>query len=340
MKISIRANTKPLILRRVVTVLLGAITVPFAAIAQDVAKDFPSKTITLVVPYAAGGSSDVRARQIAQKIAVYLGQPVIVDNKPGANGNIGTNAIAKALPDGHTIGIGNLAPLTVNKVLMPTTPFDAATELVPVALIEKGPLVLLVNAEKSPYKNLKELVAGMKAAPGRTSYASAGSGGSFHLAGELFKSSAGVFAIHIPYRGGGPATNDLLAGQVDFMFDMLPAAMGYLKATPQKLRPLAIAHDKRLPALPDVPTFAELGIKDMAISNWFGVVAPRGTPKPVVDKLNQAINRALQEPDMVQRITGPGNVVGGGDPKVFADLITSETQRWTKLIKEKDIKAE
>ncbi len=152
MKISIRANTKPLILRRVVTVLLGAITVPFAAIAQDVAKDFPSKTITLVVPYAAGGSSDVRARQIAQKIAVYLGQPVIVDNKPGANGNIGTNAIAKALPDGHTIGIGNLAPLTVNKVLMPTTPFDAATELVPVALIEKGPLVLLVNAKSPPIR--------------------------------------------------------------------------------------------------------------------------------------------------------------------------------------------
>lgn len=325
--------------RSLLTLCACAVLSPIAN-AQDGAKVYPSKTITMIVPYAAGGSSDVRARQIAQKLAVYLGQPVIVENKPGANGNIGTNAIAKAVPDGHTIGIGNLAPLTVNKVLMATTPFDAETELVPVSLIEKGPLILLVNAEKSPYKNLSEMIAGMKAAPGKASYASAGSGGSFHLAGEMFKSSAGVFATHIPYRGGGPATNDLLAGQVDFMFDMVPAAMGYLKATPQKLRPLAVANEKRLPSLPDVPTFAELGVKDMAISNWFGVVAPKGTPKPIVDKLNSAINKALQEPDMVQRITAPGNVVGGGDAKVFADLVASERQRWTKLIKEKDIKAE
>jgi tripartite-type tricarboxylate transporter receptor subunit TctC len=340
MKSEALAETKVHFIRRSLVVVLGAISIPFFTYAQEPAKDFPSKTITLIVPYAAGGSSDVRARQIGQKISSYLGQPVIVDNKPGANGNIGTNAIAKATPDGHTIGIGNLAPLTVNKVLMPSTPFDAATELVPVALIEKGPLVLVVNAEKSPYRSVKELIAGMKAAPGKTSYASAGSGGSFHLAGELFKSSTGVFATHIPYRGGGPATNDLLAGQVDFMFDMVPAAMGYLKATPPKLRPLAVAHDKRLPSLPDVPTFSELGIKDMAISNWFGVVAPKGTPKPIVDKLNLAINKALQDPEIVKRITVPGNVVGGGEPKVFGDLISSETQRWTKLIKEKDIKAE
>jgi tripartite-type tricarboxylate transporter receptor subunit TctC len=325
---------------RVALALCGVLALPAGVRAQDAAKDFPSKTLTLIVPYAAGGSSDVRARQIAQKLAVYLGQSVIVDNKPGANGNIGTLAIARAQPDGHTIGIGNLAPLTVNKVLMPNTPFDAATDLVPVALIEKGPLVLVVNADKSPYKNLSDLLISLRAAPGKASYASAGSGGSFHLAGEMFKSSAGVFATHIPYRGGGPATNDLLAGQVDYMFDMVPAAMGYLKSTPQKLRPLAVAHDKRLPSLPDVPTFAELGVKDMVISNWFGVVAPKGTPKPVVDKLNQAINRALQEPDIVQRITTPGNVVGGGDPKAFADLVAAETQRWTRLIKEKGIKAE
>jgi tripartite-type tricarboxylate transporter receptor subunit TctC len=328
------------ILRRSLLALCACATVWPIVNAQDGTKLYPSKTITMIVPYAAGGSSDVRARQIAQKLALYLGQPVIVENKPGANGNIGTNAIAKAAPDGHTIGIGNLAPLTVNKVLMASTPFDAETELVPVVLIERGPLILLVNADKSPYKNLSEMIAGMKATPGKVSYASAGSGGSFHLAGEMFKSSAGVFATHIPYRGGGPATNDLLAGQVDFMFDMVPAAMGYLKATPQKLRPLAVANEKRLPSLPDVPTFAELGLKDMAISNWFGVVAPKGTPKPIVDKLNIAINRALQEPDISQRITTPGNVVGGGDAKAFADLIASERQRWTKLIKDKDIKAE
>lgn len=326
--------------RRSLLLVASLFALPLLSSAQGLATDYPSKTITLIVPYAAGGSSDVRARQIAQKISVYFGQSVIVDNKPGANGNIGTQAIAKANPDGYTIGIGNLAPLTVNKTLMPATPFNAATDLAPVILLEKGPLILLVNAEKSPYKSLGDLIAGLKATPGKLSYASAGSGGSFHLAGEMFKSSAGVFSVHIPYRGGGPATNDLLAGQVDYMFDMVPAALGYLKAAQPKLRPLAVAHDKRLPSLPDVPTFAELGIKDMAISNWFGVVAPKGTPQPIVDKLNQAINRALQEPDMVQRITSPGNVVGGGDPKVFADFVASESLRWTRLIKEKGIKPE
>jgi tripartite-type tricarboxylate transporter receptor subunit TctC len=309
--------------------------------AQDAAKDFPNKPITIIVPYAAGGSSDVRARQIGQKIAVYLGQPVVVENRPGANGNIGTAMIAKAPPDGHTIGIGNLAPLAVNKTLIPaSTPFDPVNDLVPVVLLEKGPLVLVVNAEKSPHKDVKSLVQGLKDARGKMSYASAGSGGSFHLAGEMFKSSVNVFALHIPYRGGSPATNDLLAGQVDYMFDMAPAALPYLKASPAKMRALAVAHDKRLPLLPDVPTFTELGIKNMEISNWFGIVAPKGTPAPIVDKLNKAINRALQEPDLVQRITTPGNVVGGGDASSFAKHIASESQRWAKLIKEKDIKPE
>jgi tripartite-type tricarboxylate transporter receptor subunit TctC len=294
----------------------------------------------MIVPYAAGGSSDVRARQIAQKIGGYLGQSVIVDNKPGANGNIGTNAIAKASPDGYTIDIGNLAPMAVNKVLIPNTPFDAENELAPVILLEKGPLILLVNADKSPYKNLKDLIAAQKAAPGKLSYASAGSGGAFHLAGEMYKASAGVSAVHIPYRGGGPATNDLLAGQVDYMFDMVPAALGYLKASNPKLRPLAVANEKRLPSLPDVPTFTELGIKNMEVSNWFGVVAPKATPKPIIDKLNQAINRALQEPDMVQRITVPGNVVGGGTPKAFSDFVSLESRRWTQLIKANGIKSD
>ena len=322
--------------------LLGAsiLVAPFLTHAQDEAKDYPNKTITLIVPYAAGGSSDVRARQIGQKLSSYFSVPVIITNVPGANGNIGTNAIAKAAPDGYTIGLGNLAPLTVNKVLMPTTPFDAVNDLSPVILLEKGPLILLVNADKSPNKTLKDLIAHLKASPGKMSYASAGSGGSFHLAGEMFKSATGVFALHIPYRGGGPATNDLLAGQVDYMFDMVPAAMPYVKAASPKLRPLAVANDKRLPSLPDVPTFAELGVKDMEISNWFGIVAPKATPKPIIAKLNQAINRALQEPEMVQRVTGPGNVIGGGEPEAFGSLIAAETVRWTKLIKEKGIQPE
>ena len=314
---------------------------PLFAQAQDPAAGYPAKPITMIVPYAAGGSSDARARQVAEKMSRYLGQQVVVDNKPGGNGNIGTGMIARAVPDGYTIGMGNLAPLTVNRTLTPsTTPFDPASDLVPIVLLERGPLVLVVNAEKSPYRSVKELVEAMKTQPGKLSYASAGSGGSFHLAGELFKANAGVFSIHIPYRGGGPAINDLLAGQVDYMFEMLPSAMPYLKSSPARMRPLAVAHEKRLPSLPDTPTFAELGIQGMEISNWFGIVAPKGTPKPVIDKLNQAINRALQEPDLAQRITVPGNVIGGGTPEAFATLISSETTRWTRLIKEKGIKPE
>jgi tripartite-type tricarboxylate transporter receptor subunit TctC len=313
-------------------------SLPGLTAAQD---NFPNKTITMIVPYAAGGSSDVRARQIAQKISTYLGQSVIVENKPGGNGNIGTLAIVKAAPDGYTIGIGNLAPMAVNKTLFPaTTTFDGVVDLTPIVLLEKGPLVLVVNAEKSPHKSLKDLTQALKASPGKMSYASAGAGGSFHLAGEMFKSVTGVYSVHIPYRGGGPATNDLLAGQVDYMFDMVPAALPYLRATPAKMLPLAVAHDKRVPSLPNVPTFTELGIKDMEISNWFGIVAPKGTPKPIVDKLNQAINRALQEPDLAARITTPGNVVMGGTPQAFSDFVSVESKRWATLIKEKNIKAD
>ena len=313
---------------------------PTASLAQDAAANWPSKTITLIVPYAPGGSSDTRARQIAQKLSTYLGKTVVVDNKAGAGGNIGTDAIAKATPDGHTIGLGNFAPLSVNKTMMAKVPFDAATDLIPVILIEKGPLVVVVSAEKSPHKSFKELLAFAKSNPGKLSYGSAGTGGAYHLAGELIKDATGTFTVHIPYRGGGPATTDLIAGQVDYMFDMLPAAMTYLKSTPPRMRALAVANDKRLPQIPDVPTFAELGLKGMEMSNWFGVVAPKGTPPAIIAKLNAAINRALKEPDMIERIAGQGNIIGGGTPEDFAKFIDSETARWSKLIKEKKITAE
>lgn len=315
---------------------------PGAAFAQspDPAKDYPSKVITLVVPYAAGGSSDTRARQVAEKIGAYLGKTVVVDNKPGAGGNIGTEFIARAVPDGYTIGIGNFAPLTVNKLLFPKLGYDALKDLTPVILLERGPLVLVVSAEKSVHKSFRDFQTYAKGNSGKVTYASAGTGGSFHLAGELLEDALGAKMIHVPYKGGGPATNDLIAGTVDFMFDMLPAASGYLKSNPPRMRALAVATAQRVPQLPDVPTFAELGFKGMEMSNWFGIVAPKGTPPAIVAKLNQAINRALKEPDMIQRITGPGNEVGGGTPAEFADFITEEARRWTKVIKDKDIRAE
>jgi tripartite-type tricarboxylate transporter receptor subunit TctC len=321
------------------TAALGA-SWQLPAHAQDAAANYPSKAITVIVPYAAGGSSDVRARQIAQKLSVYLGQPVIVDNKSGGGGNIGTNAIAKAAPDGYTIGIGNFGPLAVNKTLAPSTPFDPQTDLLPIILIEKGPVLLLVNADRSPYKDLKSLVAALKDPKSKMSYGSSGAGGVYHLGGELFKSTVGASAVHVPYRSGSQMLTDLIAGQVDYAFDMAPSSSTYVKSTPPKLRALAVASDKRLPSYPDVPTFAEQGYKGLEISNWIGMVAPKGTPDAIIKKLNAAINKALQDPEVAQRITVPGNIIGGGSPKDFSDHIHAESVRWTKLIKDKNIKAD
>ncbi|MDM0114141.1 tripartite tricarboxylate transporter substrate binding protein [Variovorax sp. J22R133] len=313
-------------------------TLPTLAAAQA-ATDYPTKTITFVVPYAAGGSSDIRSRQIAQKLSIYFGKPVIVDNRPGAGGNIGTDYIAKAAPDGHVIGLGNFAPLAVNKALFAKLPFDPATDLVPVAMIERGPLVMSVSLN-SPMKTAQDVVARAKAKPGTMTFASGGLGGSHHLAGEAFEQSAKVDMVHVAYKGGAPATNDLIAGNVDIMFEWIYAVMPYLKGDSAKLRPLAITSDKRSPLLPDVPTFNEIGIQGMEMSNWFGVVAPKGTPPAVVAKLNQAINKAIREPDVAEKITSQGNEVAGGTPEAFATFIRSESDRWSKLVKSHNIKPE
>jgi len=316
-----------------------ASAMPMISSAQDAAKDYPSKPIFLIVPYAPGGSSDTRARQVGQKLSQILGKPVLVDNKAGGGGNIGTEAIAKAAPDGYTIGIGNFAPLAVNKALMPKMPFDPAKDLTPIILLEKGPILLLVN-EKSPYKTLKDLMADAKAKPDKLSYASAGQGGAYHLAGEQFKDITGLQTTHIPYKGGGPAVNDLLGGVVDYMFDWITAGIPFVTSNPPKMRALAITSDKRSPQLPNVPTFDELGVKGMVMSNWFGIVGPKNMPPAIVAKLNAAINQALADPELKERITSGGNEVGGGDPQVFAKFIASESDRWSKLIKAKGIKPE
>jgi len=329
--------------RHTLALMAGAALAAFnvlSSAAHAQGAPFPSKTITMVVPYAPGGSSDTRARQVAAKMATYLGQSVIVENKAGAGGNIGTDYIAKAAPDGHTIGIGNLAPLAVNKALMAKMPFDPDTDITPIALIEKGPLVLLVSAEKSNLRNFAELAAQAKAKPGSLSYASAGIGGSFHLAGELLEDALGTQMLHVPYKGGGPATTDMLAGNVNFMFDMVPAALPHVKAAPPKARALAVATDTRMPQMPDVPTFAELGLKGFEVSNWFGVIAPKGTPAPIVAKLNEAVNRALRDPELADRITAQGNVIGGGSAADFGKFIAGESARWSKIIKDKKIQAE
>jgi tripartite-type tricarboxylate transporter receptor subunit TctC len=324
--------------RRIVLAGLAAVAA-VAAVGVRAQDAFPSRPITLVVPYAAAGSSDVRARQVAQKLSAYFGQSVIVENKPGAAGNLGTNYIARAKPDGYTIGIGNLAPLSVNRALFPNLPFDPQKDLTYVALLERGPLLLVVR-NASPIHSVKELVETSRAKGGKMSYASAGTGGSFHLAGEMFKDIANFQATHIPYKGGGPATTDLLAGTVDYMFEWITSAMPRLESKPPQMRALAITRLKRSPLLPQVPTFEELGYRNMEISNWFGIVAPKGLPPEVLAKLNQAVNRALNEPDLKQLIQSQGDEIGGGSPEMFQAFVAAESARWGKLVRDKHITAE
>ncbi|CAN7678790.1 Bug family tripartite tricarboxylate transporter substrate binding protein [Acidovorax sp. LjRoot117] len=325
-------------LRRLALMTIGGLLAVPAFANTDVGS-YPNKNITFVVPYAAGGSSDTRSRQIATKLSVMYGVPVIVENRPGAGGNIGTDYIAKAKGDGYVIGLGNFAPLAVNKALFRKLNFDPATDLVPVVMIEKGPLIMSV-AQASPFKSVKEVIAASKAKPNSLSFASGGIGGSHHLAGELLQDAAGIEMTHIAYKGGAPATNDLIAGNVNIMFEWIFAVMPYVSGSEPRLRPLAITSTQRSPLLKDVPTFEELGIKGMEISNWFGVVAPKGTPAPIIAKLNASINEILKQPEMVKAITSLGDEPVGGTPEQFGSFIKAETARWSQLVKSHDIKPE
>jgi tripartite-type tricarboxylate transporter receptor subunit TctC len=319
--------------------LKAALTVvaAFSGLQAACAQDYPAKTITFIVPYAAGGNGDIRGRQVSQRLAAILGKPVVVENKAGAGGNIGTDAIAKAAPDGYTIGMGNFAPLAVNAALFKNLPFDPKKDVLPVALIERGPLVLMVNP-KSAYKTVQDIVAAAKARPGVLTIANGGIGGSHHLSAELFKQSAGIDMISVAYKGGSPATTDLMAGNVEMMFEQMYAAAPGIASG--KLRPIAVTAKARLAQYPQVPTFAEAGFPAVEVQNWQGVIVPRGTPPAIVARLNEAVNKALREPDMREKISAQGNEVVGGTPQEFAQLIASESEKWGKVVREARIKPE
>ena len=298
---------------------------------------YPSKPITFVVPYGAGGGADSRSRQIAQKMSVILKQPIIVDNKPGAGGNIGTEYISRAAPDGYTIGMGNFAPMAVNKTLFGNLRYDPEVDLTPIVLIEKGPLVLVVNPS-SPYKTIQDIVVAAKAKPGVLTFSSGGIGGSHQLSAELFKQSAGIDMIHVPYKSGSAGLTDLMAGNVTMMFDQMYSALPSIKA--DKLRPIAITSKKRSPLLPNVPTFAESGYPKVEVLNWQGLIAPKGTPKPIIDKLNAAANEALKDPQLRELMLSQGNEIGGGTPADFVALIKAESAKWSAVVKTANIKPE
>jgi tripartite-type tricarboxylate transporter receptor subunit TctC len=318
------------------TALLIALALSSALTAQA-QNTYPNKSINLVVPYGAGGSADSRSRQLAQKMSVILKQPIVVDNKPGAGGNIGTEFIARSAPDGYTIGMGNFAPLAVNKTLFSSLRYDPEADLTPIILIEKGPLILAVNPN-SQYKTIQDIVTAAKAKPGTLTFSSGGIGGSHQLSAELFMQNAGIQMIHVPYKSGSAGLTDLMAGNVDMMFDQMYSAVPSIKA--DKLRAIAITSKKRSPLFPNLPSFAELGYPKVEVLNWQGFIAPAGTPKPIIDILNKATNEALKDPQLRELMLSQGNEIGGGTPADFAALIKSESAKWSAVVKAGNIKPE
>ncbi len=320
--------------RRQLLQATSLLALPSLGMAQD---KYPNKPITIVCPYPAGGNTDQRSRQFGRFLSTALGVPVIVDNKPGAGGNIGTEIIARAKPDGYTIGMGNFAPLSVNPTMFKKVNFDPNKDFAPICLIERGPLVLMVRPD-SPFKNVKDIVAAAKAKPGGLSYANGGTGGSHHLAAEMFKKMAGVDITNIPYKGGAPAAMDLMGGQVDMMFEQMYAASANIRAG--KMRPLAITSLKRSPQFPEVPTMAEQGFPGYEISNWQGFIAPTGTPAAILKLLNEVTNKALADPTIKEQMLAQGNELGGGTPEQFAAHIKAESERWSKLVLSAKISAD
>lgn len=314
--------------------MAAVLSAPVSVHAQ--AADYPAKPITIIVPFAAGGNTDVKTRLVALQLSKLLGQPVIIDNKPGASGNIGMELLSKAAPDGYTIGMGSFGPLAVNPSIYPKINFDPRGML-PIYLLEKSPLVLVTPADRS-FRSVKDVVTAAKQKPGQLSIANAGPGGAHHLSAELFEQSAAIDMLGVPYKGGGPASTALLAGQVDLMFEQTGAALPSIQAG--KVRALAVTSPKRLSALPEVPTFAELGYAQVLVSNWMGYVAPKGTPKPIIEKLSAAFVQAAAHAEVRERILSQSNELGGGSPGDFAAFIDAESQKWSRLVKERNIRIE
>jgi tripartite-type tricarboxylate transporter receptor subunit TctC len=312
----------------------GIAFLPSILHAQD---KYPNKPINWICPYAAGGNADSRSRQVAKAMSAILGQPIIIDNKAGAGGNIGTEIIARAKPDGYTIGMGNFAPLAVNHALFKKLNFDPLNDLIPIVLIEKGPLILMVRNESS-FKTLKDIVAAAKAAPGKLSYASGGIGGSHHLSGALFEHTAGIDMIHAPYKSGAAGASDLMGGQVNMMFEQMYSAMPAIKGG--RLRAIAITSKTRSPLLPEIPSMAELGYTAVEVQNWQGLIGPKGMPADIIKALNAACNQALQTAEVKEKILSQGNEMGGGAPELFAALIKAESPRWGKVVRDAKIEPE
>jgi tripartite-type tricarboxylate transporter receptor subunit TctC len=318
------------------TLTLGAVlaaSLPFSAAAQP----FPNKPIKIIVPYSPGGTTDLLARLVGQKLSERFGQPVLVENRPGANGMIGADLVAKAPPDGYMLGIASPGTHAANQYLYKSMPYDTVKDFTPVTLAVSAPMLFVVNPALK-VNNLKEFIAAAKAKPGTISYASGGSGSSQHLAMELFKLMAGIDISHIPYKGSAASYPDLVGGQVMAEIDVMPSALPHVKAG--RLKALATGSAKRLPMLPDVPTIAEAGVPGYEYASWYGFVAPPNLPKDILDKLHSEIVRALKLPDVAEKLAAAGVIVVADTPQEFLAHIKSEMEKAAKVIKAANIKAD
>jgi len=316
------------LLMTLATLAMLAATAPVRAQAAD---SYPSKPIRLLVGFPPGGSTDILSRQVGLRLAESLGQQVVIDNRAGAAGNLASELVAKGNPDGYTLLMATVSSHGINPGLYKKVPYDPVKDYAPVTLIASYPLILAVNPGV-PVKNVKELIALAKGKPGTVRFGSSGNGSPGHLSGEIFKGMAGVDMVHVPYKGGAPSTLAVLSGEVQITFATLPGAMPHIKSG--KLNGPAVTTAKRSPALPEVPTIAEAGLPGFDVSSWAGLMAPAGTPKAVVQKLNTATVKALANPDMRARLAGEGAEPVGNTPEQFAAFVKVELAKWALAIKQ------
>jgi tripartite-type tricarboxylate transporter receptor subunit TctC len=310
--------------------LLAAL--PGLALAQG----YPNKAIKILVPFAAGGTTDIVARIVSVKLGQELGQPVIVDNRAGGGGTVGADALAKSPPDGYTLGIATVSTIGTNPATNPKMPYDPIKDFTAIISLVNVPNVMTVNPGKVPAKSMKEFIELLKKNPGKYSYASSGTGGISHMDGEYFKILTGTDMVHVPYRGSGPALNDTIAGQVDSQLDNLPSSLPHIQAG--KLRALAVMATKRAESLPDVPTFAEIGLKEANNEAWYGLVAPAGLPAEIQRKLHAAAQKTLNDPEVRKRLTENGAIVDGGSIQDFEKKMQRELALRKDIVRKANIK--
>lgn len=312
----------------------AALATPFATQAQNA--EYPDKPIRLIVPYPPGGGTDVIARIMQERFQALLGQPIIIENRGGAAGSIGTEVVAKSAPNGYTV-LFTLSSHTINPSIYPKLPFDTAKDFEPVGMVASLPQILVANMQ-FPANTVAELITLAKAKPGTLSFASVGNGSPGHLAGELLKLRTGTEMTHIPYRGGGPAVSDVLGGQVPLLWVSIPAAAQFVKAG--KLKALAVSTQKRSAAFPDVPTMQEAGVPDFEVDSWYAMFVPAKTPRPVIDKLNRVINTVVRESKIRDKLLAQGSEGVGGTPEELGKVVSTELARWGKLAKDANIKVD